>query len=403
MYEFELAPELVQGIKALARRHGLTNYQVSLCAWSLLAQAYTGSRDVVIAVSVDGRGEHLNTAGMLASVLPLRFSPDPAQPLADHLRATRQVSNEGMRHRGYILNSLLADLRQTAWPDRSPLSEVILSYMNFEFAAQGQGLFETLRFSKHASKTDISIFASDTGSAIGIALEYYADLFSEADMQRMAGDYVRLLELMTTSPADEPLHFAPASLPPAEGAANAVASASCEAVTPAGLRQAITALAARKGEHPAAVLLAVFAVLLGRVNQQEHVAVAVGPGRAVAFVLDDNMDFDDLLAHTGAELAAAAGAAVGAVQPLPAAPQAGFEFVAHCGAIAAGYGSAGQGSTGQGSTGQGGCGLLCSVREQGQEYLLRFVYDPQQLSAATAADWLEYYGRFIEGITEGLA
>ena len=398
MYEFELAPELVQGIKALARRHGLTNYQVSLCAWSLLAQAYTGSRDVVIAVSVDGRGEHLNTAGMLASVLPLRFSPDPAQPLADHLRATRQVSNEGMRHRGYILNSLLADLRQTAWPDRSPLSEVILSYMNFEFAAQGQGLFETLRFSKHASKTDISIFASDTGSAIGIALEYYADLFSEADMQRMAGDYVRILELMTTSPADEPLHFAPASLPPAEGAANAVASASCEAVTPAGLRQAITALAARKGEHPAAVLLAVFAVLLGRVNQQEHVAVGVGPGRAVAFVLDDNMDFDDLLAHTGAELAAAAGAAVGAVQPLPAAPQAGFEFVAHCGAIAAGYGSAGQGSTGQ-----GGCGLLCSVREQGQEYLLRFVYDPQQLSAATAADWLEYYGRFIEGITEGLA
>ena len=121
--------------------------------------------------------------------------------------------------------------------------------------------------------------------------------------------------------------------------------------------------------------------------------MGVGPGRAVAFVLDDNMDFDDLLAHTGAELAAAAGAAVGAVQPLPAAPQAGFEFVAQCGAIAAGYGS----------TGQGGCGLLCSVREQGQEYLLRFVYDPQQLSAATAADWLEYYGRFIEGITEGLA
>ncbi len=383
MFEFELTTELVQGIKALARSSGLTNYQVSLCAWSMLVQAYTGSRDVVIAVSVDGRGEHLNTVGMLASVLPLRFSVDPAQPLAAQLRATRQVSNEGMRHRGYILNSLLADLRQTTWPDRSPLSEVILSYMNFEFAAEGQGLFETLHFSKHASKTDISIFVSDTGANIGIALEYYADLFSEADMQRMASDYVRILELMTTCPTDAPLRFEPLPTPVAGGAASAVATASCEAATPAGLRQKVTALAAQKGARPAAVLLAVFAVLMGRVGQQDQVTVGVGAGRAVAFVLDDNMDFDDLLAHTEASLAAPSFAATG-----QSGLRTGFEFAPT---------SAG------GAAEPGGYGLLCSVSEQGENYLLRFVYDPRQLSAETAADWLEYYGRFIEGIIEGMA
>ena len=394
MYEFELAPELVQGIKTLARKAGLTNYQVSLCAWSLLVQAYTGSRDVVIAVSVDGRGEHLNTAGMLASVLPLRFSVDPAQPLAAQLRATRQTSNEGMRHRGYILNNLLADLRQTTWPDRSPLSEVILSYMNFEFAAEGQGLFETLRFSKYASKTDISIFVSDTGANIGIALEYYADLFSESDMQRMARDYARILELMTTSPADEPLHFEPSPLPVAEvagGAASAAPRASraiCETVTPAGLRQTVTALASQKGARPAAVLLAVFAVLMGRVSQQEQVAVGLGADRAVAFVLDDNMDFDDLLAHTEAELAACRFAAPHFAATGQNGLRTGFEFAA------SGVGSA---------TEPGGYDLLCSVCEQGDDYLLCFVYDPRQLSADTAADWLEYYGHFIEGITEGMA
>ena len=51
----------------------------------------------------------------------------------------------------------------------------------------------------------------------------------------------------------------------------------------------------------------------------------------------------------------------------------------------------------------GGYDLLCSVCEQGDDYLLCFVYDPRQLSADTAADWLEYYGHFIEGITEGMA
>ncbi|NCB23042.1 MAG: amino acid adenylation domain-containing protein, partial [Deltaproteobacteria bacterium] len=391
MYEFELAPELVQGIKALARKSGLTNYQVSLCAWSLLAQAYTGAHDVVIAVSVDGRGEHLNTAGMLASVLPLRFSVDPAQPLGAQLRATRQISNEGMRHRGYILNNLLADLRQTTWPDRSPLSEVILSYMNFEFAAEGQGLFETLRFSKHASKTDISIFASDTGSNIGIALEYYADLFSEADMQHMASDYVRILELMTTSPAEEPLRFEPSSLPIAGVAASAAPRASraiCETVTPAGLRQTITAIAAQKGARPAAVLLAVFAVLMGRVSQQEQVAVGLGADRAVPFVLDDNMDFDDLLMHTESELAACQFAAPHFAATGQGGLRTGFEFAA---------------SGAESASEPGGYDLLCSVCEQGDDYLLCFVYDPRQLSADTAADWLEYYGHFIEGITEGMA
>ena len=202
-------------------------------------------------------------------------------------------------------------------------------------------------------------------------------------MQRMASDYVRILALMTTSPADEPLCFEPSPPPVAISVASAVATASCEAATPAGLRQKVTALAAQKGARPAALLLAVFAVLMGRVGQQDQVTVGVGAGRAVAFVLDDNMDFDDLLAHTEAALAVPLFAATG-----QSGLRTGFEFAP---------------TRAGGAAEPGGYGLLCSVSEQGENYLLHFVYDPRQLSAETAADWLEYYGRFIEGIIEGMA
>ena len=387
MYEFDLAPQLVQGIKALARREGLTNYQVSLCAWSLLAQAYTGSQDIVIAVSVDGRGEHLNTAGMLASVLPLRFSVDPGQPLSAHLRAARQVSNEGMRHRAYILNSLLADLRQAAWPDRSPLSEIILSYMNFEFAAEGQGLFEPLRFSKHASKTDISVFVSDLGESISIALEYYADLFSEADVQRMARDYVRLLELMTTAPEDAPLHFAPTDLPC--GRDEAFSPAQCEAIAPAALRQGIEAVAAGRGASPEAVLLAVFAVLMGKVTQQERFAVEVPPGRAISFRMDDDMEFDELLALTHKGLAGTADTDAAHMTAAPGGLRMGFAYAPEDAPPA--------------GMQEKGYGLFCTVRAQEGGFALNFAYDPQQVGAETAQDWLTYYGHFLEGIIEGAA
>lgn len=208
MHEFSLASELVAGVKALARREGATNYQVVLAAWSVLIGKYADSDDFVIAVMVDNRaGRHNNTVGMLASLLPLRFGKVRNLPLADLLRETRRISNDAIRHRAYILNDLLADLRPPANPGRAPLSEVILSYMNFEFVADAYGMFETLRFDKNASKNDLSIFITDTGGDISFAIEYYADLFSGDDIARLSGDFVRILELMVAGAPDEPVRF----------------------------------------------------------------------------------------------------------------------------------------------------------------------------------------------------
>lgn len=50
-----------------------------------------------------------------------------------------------------------------------------------------------------------------------------------------------------------------------------------------------------------------------------------------------------------------------------------------------------------------GYGLFCSVREQKEGLALHFAYDPQQVGAETAQDWLTYYGNFLEGIIEGAA
>ena len=212
-----------------------------IAALSIVPPIPVGGFGVPITLQTLGVASQGHTCGT-ASKAGVGVDQAPYQLLAhrQHMPVGIGFGNEGMRHRAYILNSLLADLRQTAWPDRSPLSEIILSYMNFEFAAEGQGLFETLHFSKHASKTDISIFVSDTGANIGIALEYYADLFSEADVLRMARDYVRMLELMTSAPADAPLRFTPADLPCAAGGAASLET--CEALAPAALRQGVELL-----------------------------------------------------------------------------------------------------------------------------------------------------------------
>ena len=252
-------------------------------------------------------------------------------------------------------------------------------------------------FSKFSSKTDLSIFVSDIGESISIALEYYADLFSEADVLRMARDYVRMLELMTSAPADAPLRFMPTDLPCA--ACGAVSLEQCEALAPAALRQGVEAVAAGKGVSAEAVLLAVFAVLMGKVTQQEQFVVEVPPVRAIRFSIDDNMEFDELLAFTQRELTQQAGmgdadhggsglAATG-MPPRQSGLRLGFTFARGGCSIPDAQGK--------------GYGLFCSVREQEAGLALHFAYDPQQVGAGTAQDWLTYYGNFLEGIIEGAA
>ena len=171
------------------------------------------------------------------------------------------------------------------------------------------------------------------------------------------------------------------------------------ALAPAVLRQGIEAVAAGKGASAEAVLLAVFAVLMGKVTQQEQFVVEVPPERAIRFSIDDNMEFDELLAFTQRELTHQAGMgdadhgdsglADDGMPLMQSALRLGFAFAREGVSIHDAQGK--------------GYGLFCSVREQEEGLALHFAYDPQQVVAETAQDWLTYYGNFLEGIIEGAA
>ena len=197
--------------------------------------------------------------------------------------------------------------------------------------------------------------------------------------------------------ADAPLHFTPTDLPCAAG--GAVSLETCEALVPAAVRQGIEAVAAGKGASAEAVLLAVFAVLLGKVTQQEQLVVEVPPERAIRFRIDDNMEFEELLAFTQKGLTDKAG--MGDVDH-GVSGLADDDMPLMQSALRLGFAFARGGVSIPDAQGRG-YGLFCSVQEQKEGLALHFAYDPQQVGAETAQDWLTYYGNFLEGIIEGAA
>lgn len=402
MYEMELAPDLVASIKELARNAGVTSYHVVLTAWSLLLHAYAKTDDVVISITVDSRNEYHNTAGMLASLLPLRLAVDDTKPLRALLADNQRVSNEALRHGSYVLNNLLADLKPPVCPGRSLLSEVILSYMNFEFASGEQQLFETLRFSKHASKTDLSIFVSDVGSGIGFAIEYYADLFSHENIVRMGEDFVCIVQAMVAENLDGPVVFSGNS-----GCGHSMGTVRTR-LDPA-LCKSVSDFAQQRNVPPQAVMLATFAALVSRATGEEHLAVGYGTGRYVGCHIDATTEFETLLAATHQQMMAfdvcekphnvfsvdecpATGVAANnaCAGDVPAASlRVAFAFM---------------------SDAQGGsmpanpaCDLLCIIEKYPDGIDVRFDHRCEALAADTASDWLGYYEQFLEGIARGSA
>ncbi|SBV93010.1 Amino acid adenylation domain protein [uncultured Alphaproteobacteria bacterium] len=373
LHEFALSADLVQAINALARREKMTNYHVVLSAWAILAASYAQRDDLVIGVSVDGRGLALNSAGMMASLLPLRLRVAPGATMRDLLHHCRDRNNEAMKHRAYVLNDLLMDLKPKARPERSPLSEIILSYMNFEFGGREDTLFETLRFDKRASKTDLSIFVSDTGSEIGFALEYYADLFDADDIRRMADDLIAILADLTGPDPDRPLSL--------RRQASAKADLGrIETTIDQARHERIARLARRASVSEAAVLLATFAGLMARVQNVGLLAVGLPGGETARFTLDDATEFDDLLRNAEAALTAHAKPA--------AADAAGLAFSWRDGA-----------DDGE-DRADTAAGLACRVEARNGRLTVRFVFDTHLHDEPTVRNWLGYFDHFLDGITE---
>jgi amino acid adenylation domain-containing protein len=382
VHEFELPVTLVSGIKDLARREGLTNYHIVLSAWSILVHSYTGAQDFVIAITVDSRERHLNTAGMLASLIPLRLSVDSGKLLRDVLKDNQKVSNEALKHKSYILNNLLSDLHPPLCLDRTLLSEIILSYMNFEFGKEKQGLFETLRFKNPASKADLSIFGSDSGDRISFALEYYADLFSLDTIAGMSEDFMRILELMVSVDINRALDFK-------YSPRRKKAEGSVQKNLGAELSGAIGQFARKKNTPVSTVLFTTFGALLCRVTAQSEIVVDFDSTRPVAFCIDQDTEFEDLLCLTAARVATAQAGATQAEDAKDAATSADIAFTfrdkGDC----------------PGMPADDSHGLRCFAAYDAEGIVLRFDYDPAFLPTESALNWLHYYELFLQGIVQG--
>ncbi|WP_417829200.1 amino acid adenylation domain-containing protein [Thalassospira sp.] len=210
---FELDPDLLKSARKFASDQRVSMFSLMMTIWFAVLGRIAATNDLVISVPVnqrDGSGFR-NVPGMMVSLLPLRVQIAEDDTFASLLHKVQNHHIDAMRHRAYFLDLLLDDLSPPATPDRTLLSEVSLSYMNYAQGDYGPddqaNSMRPVSLGRQQCKNDLAIFVRDLPEKMTISFDYYADMFDQARMVELGHIFTTTLQNLVR--AETTAHSAP--------------------------------------------------------------------------------------------------------------------------------------------------------------------------------------------------
>ncbi|MEW5931706.1 MAG: amino acid adenylation domain-containing protein, partial [Gemmatimonadota bacterium] len=201
---FALDAELTASLKALSRREGATPFMTLLAAWQLLLSRYAGQDDVVVGTPIAGRtrAELEGLVGFFVNTLALRtdLSGDPRFP--ELLGRVREATLDAYARQDLPFERLVEALQPERDLSRNPVFQVLFVLQNAPLRAEDAG---GLRIAPEevegtAAKFDLTLALEERDGALAGVVEYAAELFDAATVERMAEHFRVLLGAVATDP-----------------------------------------------------------------------------------------------------------------------------------------------------------------------------------------------------------
>jgi amino acid adenylation domain-containing protein len=198
-------PALTRQLRELSRGRGVTLFMTLLAAFQALLHRYTEQDDVAVGspIANRNRGEVEKLIGFFVNMLVLRtdLSGDPS--FGELLDRVRQVSIGAYAHQDLPFEKLVEELRPDRDLRRTPLFQVSFQLLNVpgSSALDLAGLeLHPLSSAARSAKFDLELALIDGDEQLSGLLDYDADLFDGATMERLLAHLDRLLAGAVASP-----------------------------------------------------------------------------------------------------------------------------------------------------------------------------------------------------------
>ncbi|MEU3628600.1 non-ribosomal peptide synthetase [Amycolatopsis coloradensis] len=202
-------PELADRLSELGRTHRATPFMVYLAAYQLLLARYSGQDDVAVGVSVSTRRrDELPLIGMFLNTLVLRSDLSGQPSFVELLGQVRKTALEAYANQDVPFDKVIARLDPARDPSRNPLFQAGIAWYDARRRPYRlPGLDVTLCTPLWAASAfDLSLhLARFADGSVHGQLIFPTSLFDRARIERMAGNYLRLLAEIAAAPED-PAH-----------------------------------------------------------------------------------------------------------------------------------------------------------------------------------------------------
>jgi len=201
---FEIQAEVVQRLRALARREDASLFMVLFAVVSAFVGRICKQEDVVIGTPIAGRNhpDLERVVGMFVNTFAIRTHPEENKPFRQHLREVRNTFLDAFENQNYQFDQLVQALRVKREPGRNPLFDVMFVLQDTEtqpFVIPGVRLIPCAVESA-SSKMDLTVHMREHRGVLTCTLEYDDELFRPATIQLMSGRLLVFLESAVDDP-----------------------------------------------------------------------------------------------------------------------------------------------------------------------------------------------------------
>lgn len=208
----------MQLAKALAQARGTTLFVVLLAAYKALLSRLTGQHDVIVGAPFAGRErvELDRVVGCFVNPVALRTDLSDAATFEDVLDRVHLTHEEAQDNQAVPFERVVGELRVPRELQYNPVFQTMFALQNTpgDFVGDEPGKPRDWVFDSGTSKFDLVFSLFDTPAGGAGFVEYAADLFDAATMERLVAMYADLLDAVVRAPA-APLR-AHALVPPAQ-------------------------------------------------------------------------------------------------------------------------------------------------------------------------------------------
>ena len=199
-----LAPEVTEGLRAVARDQGTTLFNVLLALWSVLLSRHAGQDDLLLGIPVAGRNRR-ELEGMIGffintRVVRARLDDDP--PFAEMVRRLSDAMQDADAQPEIAFERLVDALAPERNLSHTPLVQTAFVFQNFPVGASTfAGL--TLRpvpIDGGTAKFDLAMVLEETAGGVAGGMEYAADLFDPATAARIVERFAVLARGAAAAP-----------------------------------------------------------------------------------------------------------------------------------------------------------------------------------------------------------